>query len=214
MLSSPNSTISTAWRRAPPPAMRFSPPLRDGRSDFGPVRVAIFEHRLRHPHRGDREAVGDAVRRLPAPADFRAARHDANALRGPGPGRNRSRCGLHAFRDGDQEHEEHLDYSWLSGAGAIASTAGDLERWNEAIDRGALLSPESRTMMHTPMHLADGTDTHYGFGLFLQSLPGIGTSCCTAATRPASAPKTRVSSRSGSISSCSPTKSRQPTMRS
>jgi CubicO group peptidase (beta-lactamase class C family) len=81
-------------------------------------------------------------------------------------------AGYTRFAMGDQEHEEHLDYSWLSGAGAIASTAGDLERWNEAIDRGALLSPESRTMMHTPMHLADGTDTHYGFGLFLQSLPG------------------------------------------
>lgn len=80
--------------------------------------------------------------------------------------------GYSRFAMGEQQHEEHLDYSWLSGAGAIASTVADLERWNQAIDRGTLLSPESRAMMHTSMRLADGTDTHYGFGLFLQTLPG------------------------------------------
>jgi len=73
---------------------------------------------------------------------------------------------------GEQEHEQHLDYSWFSGAGAIESTLADMERWNDAIDRGSLLSASSREMMHTSFKLADGTDTHYGFGLFLQALPG------------------------------------------
>jgi CubicO group peptidase (beta-lactamase class C family) len=80
--------------------------------------------------------------------------------------------GYARFAMGEQEHEQHLDYSWFSGAGAIESTLADLERWNNAIDRGTLLTPASRTMMHTSFTLADGTDTSYGFGLFVRSLPG------------------------------------------
>jgi CubicO group peptidase (beta-lactamase class C family) len=80
--------------------------------------------------------------------------------------------GYTRFAMGEQEHEQHLDYSWFSGAGAIESTLADLEKWNNAIDRGTLLSTSSREMMHTSFKLADGTDTHYGFGLFLQSIPG------------------------------------------
>jgi CubicO group peptidase (beta-lactamase class C family) len=80
--------------------------------------------------------------------------------------------GYARFAMGEQEHEQHLDYSWLSGAGAIESTLADLEKWNNAIDRGTLLAPASRTMMHTSFKLADGSDTSYGFGLFMRSLPG------------------------------------------
>ncbi|HEY6234114.1 MAG TPA: serine hydrolase domain-containing protein [Candidatus Elarobacter sp.] len=80
--------------------------------------------------------------------------------------------GYTRFAMGDQEHESHLDYSWFSGAGAIESTLADLETWNNAIDRGTLLSAASREMMHTSFKLADGSDTRYGFGLFLQPLPG------------------------------------------
>ncbi|MDQ6944299.1 MAG: beta-lactamase family protein [Candidatus Eremiobacteraeota bacterium] len=80
--------------------------------------------------------------------------------------------GYTRFAMGEQEHESHLDYSWFSGAGAIESTLADLETWNNAIDRGTLLSAASREMMHTPSKLADGTDTRYGFGLFMQPLPG------------------------------------------
>ena len=80
--------------------------------------------------------------------------------------------GYTRFAMGEQEHESHLDYTWFSGAGAIESTLADLETWNNAIDRGTLLSAASREMMHTSFKLADGTDTHYGFGLFMQALPG------------------------------------------
>ncbi len=78
--------------------------------------------------------------------------------------------GYARFAMGEQEHEAHLDYTWFSGAGAIESTLGDLEIWNNAVDRGTLLSASSRAMMHAPYRLADGTDTHYGFGLILQPL--------------------------------------------
>jgi|GEM_PF-56951 len=80
--------------------------------------------------------------------------------------------GYTRFAMGEQEHESHLDYSWFSGAGAIESTLADLEIWNNAIDRGTLLSAASRDMMHTSFKLADGSDTHYGFGLFMQEIPG------------------------------------------
>jgi CubicO group peptidase (beta-lactamase class C family) len=80
--------------------------------------------------------------------------------------------GYARFAMGQQEHELHLDYSWFSGAGAIESTLADLEIWNDAIDRGTLLSASSREMMHTSFKLADGSDTHYGFGLFMRTLPG------------------------------------------
>ncbi|HTD37417.1 MAG TPA: serine hydrolase domain-containing protein [Candidatus Limnocylindrales bacterium] len=80
--------------------------------------------------------------------------------------------GYTRFAMGEQEHEQHLDYSWFSGAGAIESTLADMERWNDAIDRGSLLSASSREMMHTSFKLADGSDTSYGFGLFLRTLPG------------------------------------------
>jgi CubicO group peptidase (beta-lactamase class C family) len=80
--------------------------------------------------------------------------------------------GYTRFAMGEQEHESHLDYTWFSGAGAIESTLADLETWNNAIDRGTLLSAASREMMHTSFKLADGTDTRYGFGLFMQPLPG------------------------------------------
>ena len=79
--------------------------------------------------------------------------------------------GYTRFAMGEQEHEQHLDYTWFSGAGAIESTVGDLEKWNNAIDRGTLLTPGSRDLMHATMKLADGTDTHYGFGLFMRTLP-------------------------------------------
>jgi len=80
--------------------------------------------------------------------------------------------GYTRFAMGQQEHESHLDYTWFSGAGAIESTLADLETWNNAIDRGTLLSAASREMMHTTYKLADGTDTHYGFGLLVRPLPG------------------------------------------
>jgi D-alanyl-D-alanine carboxypeptidase len=80
--------------------------------------------------------------------------------------------GYTRFAMGTPEHELHLDYSWLSGAGAIESTVADLVKWNNAIDRGTLLSSSSRELMHTAFKLADGTDTHYGFGLLFAPLPG------------------------------------------
>jgi hypothetical protein len=49
-------------------------------------------------------------------------------------------------------------------AGAILSTVDDLARWHAALDRGAILTAESRRKMWTPVTLPDGTPTRYGYG--------------------------------------------------
>ena len=56
------------------------------------------------------------------------------------------------------------DLSELGGAGAIACTVPDLVKWNEAIDSGKLVMPESLKAMWTPGALNDGRPTGYGLG--------------------------------------------------
>jgi CubicO group peptidase (beta-lactamase class C family) len=63
---------------------------------------------------------------------------------------------------------------WLIGmsqpgaAGALISTAGDLVRWQIALANGQVVKPESYEEMTLPYLLADGDESHYGFGLDLQ----------------------------------------------
>ena len=69
------------------------------------------------------------------------------------------------------------DLTDVFSAGAIASTAGDLARWNASLDAGTLLHEPSRELMWTPARLEDGSDTQYGFGWRIdqwQGHPDIG----------------------------------------
>jgi D-alanyl-D-alanine carboxypeptidase len=55
---------------------------------------------------------------------------------------------------------------WLYAAGELAMSASDLARWDIArIDR-ALLPASDWTLQETPLHLADGSSTGYGLGVF------------------------------------------------
>lgn len=56
-------------------------------------------------------------------------------------------------------------------AGALVSTAGDLWRWNLALHRGAVLSPESYRRMSTPEGEAAQKEG-YGYGLRMETLHG------------------------------------------
>lgn len=49
-------------------------------------------------------------------------------------------------------------------AGALESTVDDLAKWQSALDRGEVLSAESRRRMWTPVVLPDGRSTRYGYG--------------------------------------------------
>ncbi|MET0620955.1 MAG: serine hydrolase [Thermoanaerobaculia bacterium] len=66
----------------------------------------------------------------------------------------------------------YLSMTQPFSAGALVSTVDDLARWQSALDRGELLSPESRRRMWTPVVLPDGRPTHYGFGWGIWSYQG------------------------------------------
>jgi D-alanyl-D-alanine carboxypeptidase len=57
-------------------------------------------------------------------------------------------------------------------AGALISSVDDLALWDAAIAAGKLLKPESWRRVFTPMKLASGEATKYGFGWFLSNYEG------------------------------------------
>ncbi len=68
---------------------------------------------------------------------------------------------------------EYTNHVWLNrdadltevfAAGAIASTVGDLAKWNAALDGERLLTAASKAQMWMPVKLNDGTSKKYGFG--------------------------------------------------
>jgi len=86
---------------------------------------------------------------------------------------------------GDTDAEGYLRYAlgpprpapkegagWLFAAGELAMPASDLALWNISIMNQSLLSAGSYKEMFTPVKLKDGTDTHYGLGVFIRSLDG------------------------------------------
>ena len=64
------------------------------------------------------------------------------------------------------------DLTDVFSAGAIASTSGDLAKWNTALDGTTLLSAATKAHMWTPANLNDGKHTKYGFAWFLDSVEG------------------------------------------
>ncbi len=64
------------------------------------------------------------------------------------------------------------DLTDVFSAGAILSTAGDLEKWNASLDAGTLLNERTRELMWTPAKLPDGTNTKYGFGWRIDQVQG------------------------------------------
>jgi D-alanyl-D-alanine carboxypeptidase len=61
---------------------------------------------------------------------------------------------------------------WMFAAGELAMPASDLALWNISIMNQSLLSAESYKEMLTSVKLKDGTDTHYGLGVFIRQLNG------------------------------------------
>jgi CubicO group peptidase (beta-lactamase class C family) len=61
---------------------------------------------------------------------------------------------------------------WSFGSGQMEMTASDLARWDIGLMNQALLSRASYAALETPVHLANGTDTHYGLGVELRDVDG------------------------------------------
>jgi len=74
------------------------------------------------------------------------------------------------FEDGVRKNDALLGMSQPGAAGAMLSTGGDLVRWSMALAGGKVVTPAHYTAMTTPLVLADGRDTHYGFGLIRSQL--------------------------------------------
>ncbi|PWU14290.1 MAG: serine hydrolase [Verrucomicrobia bacterium] len=64
------------------------------------------------------------------------------------------------------------DLTDVFSAGEIASTVGDLARWNAVLDCESLLSAKTKEIMWTPSRLNNGRATKYGFGWFIDTLDG------------------------------------------
>jgi D-alanyl-D-alanine carboxypeptidase len=76
----------------------------------------------------------------------------------------------------EQTNQVHInrdyDLTEVFSAGAIASTVGDLAKWNAALDGEMLLNAASKAQMWTPAKLNDGKPTKYGFGWFVDTVEG------------------------------------------
>lgn len=58
------------------------------------------------------------------------------------------------------------------GAGGVSTTLQDWALWDDALHDGRLLSPRAMEVILTSQRLTDGSDTGYGFGLFLDEFRG------------------------------------------
>lgn len=70
------------------------------------------------------------------------------------------------------------DMSKAGGAGALYSTVGDLQRWNEALFAGRVLRKETLAAAFTPVRIKDESasepkETGYGYGWSIQKFRGV-----------------------------------------
>jgi D-alanyl-D-alanine carboxypeptidase len=61
---------------------------------------------------------------------------------------------------------------WMFAAGELAMPAYDLAQWDISIMNRSLLAAKSYDEMFASVKLRDGSDSHYGLGLFLRDLSG------------------------------------------
>lgn len=71
--------------------------------------------------------------------------------------------GFIATKDGPQPITPEIA-DWSFAAGAIASTATDITRWDDALRKSSLLNDDSRREMFSPGVLDNGSLTSYAFG--------------------------------------------------
>lgn len=76
----------------------------------------------------------------------------------------KNRAAAYELREGDFINVPGLDMSHLSAAGALLSSASDLNRWAFLMTSGVFVNDESLDMAWTPQKLPDATPTSYGLG--------------------------------------------------
>lgn len=63
-------------------------------------------------------------------------------------------------------------WPWFWSAGGLISTAGDIARWDIALQSGKIITPQDFTLMTTPVRLSNGTIGDYGFHWWTDPLHG------------------------------------------
>lgn len=75
--------------------------------------------------------------------------------------------------DGRYQNALPISMTHPYAAGALLSTVDDLARWNAALMDGKLLSGQALRAMTSAARLEDGTDTEYGYGLYVRDREGL-----------------------------------------
>ena len=78
----------------------------------------------------------------------------------------------YVYAQGRTTESKRIDESWGSSAGGIVSTAGDLQKWGEALSSGRIISASDYQLLTTPARLADGSPSDYGFGMKIDRFEG------------------------------------------
>ena len=76
-----------------------------------------------------------------------------------------------AYADGEYVRQRHIERHLAGGAG-IVSTAGDLVKYDIALDTGQLASDSVMEQLWTPATAPDGTALPYAFGWYVQKYRG------------------------------------------
>lgn len=76
--------------------------------------------------------------------------------------------GMRMTRNGSLKPNDQIPGLYLFGAGGVYSTTTDLLAWATALDTGKVMSTEHWREATTPVTLANGTRSAYGFGLDLK----------------------------------------------
>ncbi|MDP2528595.1 MAG: serine hydrolase domain-containing protein [Candidatus Palauibacterales bacterium] len=84
-----------------------------------------------------------------------------------------NRASGYVMDDGHLANQEWVSPTWEHTAdGALYFTVLDLARWDAGLSGDAFLTAAEKREMWTPVHLADGTTTSYGFGWEVRGRPG------------------------------------------
>jgi len=78
----------------------------------------------------------------------------------------------YVYAQGHATESKPIAESWASSAGGIVSTAGDLQKWGEALSSGRIISTPDYQLLTSPARLADGAVSDYGFGMKIDRFEG------------------------------------------
>ena len=78
----------------------------------------------------------------------------------------------YVYAQGRTAESKPIAESWASSAGGIVSTAGDLQKWGEALSSGRIISASDYQLLISPARLADGSAAEYGFGMKVDRFEG------------------------------------------